>query len=390
MPTTQMQIPSNNMVPSASDAPIARLLAFYLPQFHPIPENDLWWGKGFTEWTNVTRAKPLFPGHHQPNLPGDLGLYDLRVPEVRETQADLARSYGIEGFCYWHYWLGNGRRLLDRVFNEVLESGRPNFPFCLAWANHDWNRAWHGEKHHVLIKQEYPGEADHRNHFKFLLRAFRDPRYLRIDGKPIFVLFRPEELPQAKEVISLWKSMAEEAGLPGLFVPGISETETSLKKYGCDALIPGEPGIFWRLKAGGSAPAELQSTAFKKAGQFWRKLRSKVPFPAISSYRKKAQLYVNLPPCDPTTFPCVVPNWDNTPRSGKRGTVFHDATPELYRSVLRKAIADVIDRPREHRLVFLKSWNEWAEGNHLEPGLRFGHEFLRVTKEEVYRKETRI
>jgi lipopolysaccharide biosynthesis protein len=373
------------MITPISASPIARLIAFYLPQFYPIPENDLWWGKGFTEWTNVTRAKPLFPGHRQPNLPGDLGLYDLRVPEVREAQANLARSYGIEGFCYWHYWLGDGRRLLDRVFNEVLESGKPDFPFCLAWANHDWNRAWHGEKYHILVEQKYPGEEDHRNHFKFLLRAFQDPRYIRIDGKPIFILFRPEELPRSKEVIALWKGMAVEAGLPGLFIPGISEVDVSLDKYGCDARIPGEPGIFWRLKARSSVSTAPQSQAFRFANKFWNKLRAKIPFPQISSYKRKTKLYVNLPPCDSKTLPCVVPNWDNTPRSGTRGTLFPDATPELYRMVLRKAIADVVNRPPDHRLVLLKSWNEWAEGNHLEPDQRFGHEFLKVTKEEVFR-----
>lgn len=372
----------NQTTNSESTFPIARLLAFYLPQFHPIPENDLWWGKGFTEWTNVTRARRFFPGHHQPNLPSDLGLYDLRVPEVREAQANLARAYGIEGFCYWHYWLGDGRRLLDRVFNEVLESGKPDFPFCLAWANHDWNRGWHGQKHHVLVKQEYPGEADHRNHFNFLLKAFKDPRYIRIDGKPVFILFRPEELPQSNEVIALWKKLAMEAGLPGLFIPGISEIDTSVEKYGCDALIPGEPGMFWRLGTRQPTLAAPQSPAQK----FWKKLRSKIPFPYISSYKRKAELYVERPPCDAKTFPCVVPNWDNTPRSGIRGTLFPDATPELYRRVLRKAIADVSNRPPSHRLVFLKSWNEWAEGNHLEPCQRFGHGFLKVTKEEVFRK----
>jgi hypothetical protein len=271
---------------------------------------------------------------------------------------------------------------LDRVFNEVLESGKPDFPFCLAWANHDWNRGWHGQKHHVLVKQEYPGEADHRDHFKFLLKAFQDPRYIRIDGKPVFVLFRPEELPQSNEVIALWEKMAVEAGLPGLFIPGISETDTSLDKYGCDALIPGEPGLFWRLGTRQRTLATVQSPA----QNFLKKLRAKVPFPSISSYKRKAQLYVGQPPCDAKTFPCVVPNWDNTPRSGTRGTLFPDASPELYRTVLRKAITDVSNRPPSHRLVFLKSWNEWAEGNHLEPCQRFGHGFLQVTKEEVFRK----
>jgi hypothetical protein len=358
----------------------ARLIAFYLPQYHPIPENDLWWCKGFTEWTNVTRAKPLFPGHRQPNLPGDLGFYDLRVPEVRQAQADLARASGIEGFCYWHYWFGSGRRLLDRVFNEVLESGKPDFPFCLAWANETWNRVWHGQEFHVLIEQTYPGEEDHRNHFNFLLKAFRDPRYIRVDGMPLFVIYLPMELPNSKDVIALWRKLALEAGLPGLFVVGICSDGIPLEPLGLDARIPPQPETLWYLrKTGSPAPAARPPLV----SRIWDRVRTKLPFPRISSYKQKVEWLVNLPPCDSKTIPCPLPNWDNTPRCGTRGHLFPDATPELYRKMLRKAIADVAGRPPDRRLVFIKSWNEWAEGNHLEPGQRFGHEFLKVTGEEA-------
>jgi lipopolysaccharide biosynthesis protein len=361
----------------------ARLIAFYLPQYHPIPENDLFWGKGFTEWTNVTKAKPLFPGHRQPNLPGDLGFYDLRVPEVRQAQADLARTYGIEGFCYWHYWFGDGRQVLERIFNEVLESGKPDFPFCLAWANETWNRSWHGEEEEILIEQKYPGEEDYRRHFEFLLKAFRDPRYVRVDGKPLFVIYNPEELPNPKAVITLWKKLAVEAGLPGLYVPGVCLENFSLDESGLDARILPQPGLFMHLKADGWHPGIRPSLMVRAYRKIWNKIYPALPFPRIYSYPKKAKMYVNLPRCDDREIPCVMSNWDNTPRCSKRGIRFIHATPEQYRMVLRKSIAEVADRPPEHRLVFLKSWNEWAEGNQLEPDRRFGHGFLKATRDEV-------
>ena len=196
--------------------PKARVIAFYLPQFHPIPENDKWWGKGFTEWTNVAKAKPLFRGHYQPRIPADLGFYDLRVPEVREQQAQLAREAGIEGFCYWHYWFGNGKQLLERPFNEVLVSGKPDFPFCLGWANHSWTTGtWtRGGDAQMIAEQTYPGKNDYLSHFQYALRAFQDERYITVDGKPLFVIFDPYALPQ--DFIPYWRELAEQAGLKGI------------------------------------------------------------------------------------------------------------------------------------------------------------------------------
>ena len=191
-------------------------IAFYLPQYYPIPENDEWWGKGFTEWTNVTKAKPLFEGHKQPHFPADLGYYDLRVPEVREQQAQLAREAGIEGFCYWHYWFGNGKRLLERPFNEVLKSGKPDFPFCLAWANETWSGIWNGVSEKVLMKQEYPGLKDYEDHFYTILPAFKDKRYMRVDGKPLFVVYNPDDLPDMKVFCDYFNELAIKNGLKGL------------------------------------------------------------------------------------------------------------------------------------------------------------------------------
>lgn len=213
----------------------ARVIAFYLPQFHPIPENDNWWGKGFTEWTNVAKAKPLFHGHIHPRVPADLGFYDLRMPEIREAQANLAKESGVEGFCYWHYWFGNGKQLLERPFNEVLDSGKPDFPFCLGWANHDWtNKTWKIKgkftKEVVLQKQTYPGEDDIIEHFYSLLKAFFDKRYLRVNNKPIFLVFNPLEIPDVNFFIDKWNNLAIKNGLEGIHFVGISDNNPSIKR----------------------------------------------------------------------------------------------------------------------------------------------------------------
>src|SRR4051812_43400645 len=201
-----------------------RAIALYLPQFHPIPENDRWWGNGFTEWTNTAKAKALYRGHYQPHVPADLGFYDLRVPETRVAQAAMARRYGVEAFCYYHYWFG-GKRLLERPFCEVLASRSPDFPFCLCWANATWTGVWHGDPDRVLIEQTYPGERDYREHFAALLPAFRDPRYVRVDGKPLFMIYKPRDIPDAPGVAALFRRLAEEAGLPGLYLVGVSHLD---------------------------------------------------------------------------------------------------------------------------------------------------------------------
>ena len=194
------------------------IIAFYLPQYHPIKQNDEWWGKGFTEWTNVAKAKPLFKGHNQPRIPADLGFYDLRIPEVREQQVALARRAGVTAFCYWHYWFGNGKRLLEQIFNEVLVNGKPDFPFCLGWANHSWYaKTWNKDSvDKLLIEQTYPGIDDAKSHFEFLLRAFRDRRYLKIDNKPFLFIFDPNSLPL--EYIKYFKEWSKDAGFPDIYL----------------------------------------------------------------------------------------------------------------------------------------------------------------------------
>lgn len=354
--------------------PFARLIAFYLPQFHPIPENDLWWGKGFTEWANTAKAKPLFRGHYQPNVPADLGFYDLRVPESRNAQAELAREYGIEAFCYYHYWFG-GRRILERPFNEVLESGQPDFPFCLCWANQTWSGIWHGAPDRVLIEQTYPGEADHIAHFEFLLKVFRDPRYLKIDGRPVFVIFRPEEIPDMRGVTQLWRSLAKRAGLSGIYLVAYQINVEP------DSWIPSENGFdaavgvhFLPVRPWVSRRRPLRWLRFK-----WQAWTNK---PTIYDFKEVYLDIVGREPLRDAWYPCLVPNWDNTPRSGANGRVFHGSTPELFREQVAKAMRMVQHRPREERVVFVKSWNEWAEGNYLEPDIRFGRAYLEVLQQE--------
>lgn len=350
----------------------ARLIAYYLPQFHPIPENDAWWGKGFTEWTNTAKAKSLFRGHYAPHIPADLGFYDLRVPETRQAQAEMAAQYGIEGFCYYHYWFA-GRRILERPFQEVLQSKSPDFPFCLCWANESWTGIWHGAPNRTLIEQSYPGLDDHRRHFDFLTRAFMDRRYVCVDGKPLFLVYRPMQIPDVRRVTDLWREWANQSGFPGLYLVGVyARTGWVPAVNGFDAVstpqLPPKRGwVSWRRPA-------------RKVREWYQERRG---IPTVYSYERV--LPELLAPAEEgvTSYPCVIPNWDNSPRSGSNGLVLHGSTPELFRRHLRNALQLVSGRPPDHRLVFVKSWNEWAEGNHLEPDLRFGRRYLEAIRDEL-------
>lgn len=349
-----------------------RLIAYYLPQFHPISENNQWWGEGFTEWTNTAKAKPRFPGHYQPHVPADLGFYDLRLPEARIAQAELARRYGIEGFCYYHYWFGNGKRLLERPFDEVLKSGRPDFPFCLCWANETWSGIWHGEPHRTLIKQEYPGLRDEELHFNFLIEAFKDPRYIKINNCPIFILWRPLNLPDVAETLARWRNRAKAAGLAGLHLVGAYRPgSVNLENLGFDASVyTGHP------------PLDSWVTRKNPIKFSFFKLKKALGIPTI--YRYETAMRYFLPDhMAKTGYPSVIHAWDNTPRSGANGLVLYDSSPEKFAVALRKAFDLTKYHPEHQRLVFLKSWNEWAEGNHLEPDLREGKQYLDVIKREL-------
>ncbi len=357
---------SDERAPAADGPPAAtkaaRAIALYLPQFHPVPENDEWWGPGFSEWTNVARARPLYPGHHQPRIPADLGFYDLRVPEVRAAQAALAARHGIEGFCYWHYWFA-GRRMLDRPFREVLESGEPQFGFCLAWANQSWTTIWTGDKRTVLIPQTYPGPEDNEQHFYAVLAALRDPRYLRVDGRPVFVVYRPNELPDASAFADQWRRLAEKEGLPGLYLIGEQKSGWRAASSGFDAdTLPGIYDVAPRPRLPGRLGALVDRLPRRR--------------PNIARYEDLARRPRPPSRLPYPELPVVVSNWDNTPRSGRRGLVLEGSTPERFGESVRDAVRAVQDLPAEQRIVVVKSWNEWAEGNYIEPDLEHGHGYL--------------
>jgi hypothetical protein len=365
--------------------PKARVIAFYLPQFHPIPENNSWWGMGFTEWTNVAKAKPLFRGHYQPHIPADLGFYDLRVPETRLAQAEMARRHCIEGFCYWHYWFA-GERLLERPFNEVLRTGEPRFPFCLAWANESWTGIWHGAPNRILKAQTYPGFDDHRAHFYTLLEAFTDERYLTVEGRPIFVIYHPRQMPGIKQVTDFWRDLAIKSGLKGLhlvaYIYADDMPEWSPNDNGFDAaLVSNELRIIRESATSFMRRVRRQLSMSRKFRALYKSIR-RLPI-HIYMYEDALPYFVHQEPLPFEYYPCIVPNWDNTPRSGLDGFVLHNSTPELFRTQIRIARARVKSLPDDRRIIFVKSWNEWAEGNHLEPDLRFGMRYLDVLRDEL-------
>jgi Glycosyltransferase WbsX len=358
----------------------ARIIAFYLPQFHPIAENDEWWGPGFTEWTNVARARPLYPGHIQPRLPSELGYYDLRVAETRAQQSALAHAYGVEGFCYWHYWF-EGRRLLERPFAEVLASGQPDFPFCLGWANQSWTGIWHGAPDRVLIRQTYGGEADARRHFEAVLPAFLDPRYLCVDGRPIFMLHQPRDLAEPQTFTRLWREWAGAEGLPGIFFLGDADVGWNAVDFGFDGAIISNPWRVLRYRSRSTAE-RLAARVLGGRDTAWL-ARRLLGWPTRIGYREVLR-HALAPELGPLEFPSVLPNWDNTPRSGGNGFVLTDSSPELFAQHLDQAITSVESRSVDRRLVFLKSWNEWAEGNFVEPDAHYGRAYLEALQRAQY------
>lgn len=344
-----------------------RLIAFYLPQFYPTPENDEWWGKGFTEWTNVKRAKPLFKGHYQPRIPADeLGYYDLRDQSIRIKQAELARSAGIEGFCYWHYWFA-GRRLLNRVFDEVVQSGVPDYPFCLCWANHTWYaKRWNPKvQDKVLIEQTYPGIEDYESQFYAMLPAFKDKRYIKVDGRLLYGIFAPSKMPDIEGFSSLWNSLAEKNGLPGFYFFGLFQGSSSLADHSsCYDAVVFDP---------------MHDAAYCNRMIFKNKLLTKLnpllrrPVPMTYDYYSNIAIESFIQ--HPETVPCIIPNFDHSPRSCSRGVIIHGSTPEKWGQLCEKVISLSEGRGGEG-LIFIKAWNEWGEGNYLEPDSRFGRGYL--------------
>lgn len=351
-----------------------RALAVVLPQFHPFPENDEWWGKGFTEWTNTVKARPRYAGHYQPHLPGDLGFYDMRLLQTLKDQAALAEAYGIHGFCYYHYWF-NGKMLMERPLQEILGSDRPDFPFMLAWANENWSRRWDGKDKEVLIAQHYSAE-DHRNHATYLCQhVFKDPRYIRVQGKPFFLFYNTHIIPDLKVAVAIWREVAKEHGFEDLYLGGIitsSEFAIDAKAAGLDLLIDWQPD-WTHLKI---IPNLVQRIKNKLGwGQTYRRI----------SYREVIDRMLAKPKFSQKHFKAVVPGWDNSARRKNDAFIMDGATPEMYGEWLEKVCEDTEVYSPEENFVFINAWNEWAEGNHLEPDKKWKRAFLETTKKVLSR-----
>jgi GT2 family glycosyltransferase len=340
-----------------------RTIAFYLPQYHPIPENDAWWGRGFTEWTNVARSKPLYPGHAQPRLPADLGFYDLRLPEVREAQAEMAARAGLAGFCYYYYWF-DGKRLLERPLLDVLEQKRPDFPFCVCWANENWTRRWDGKESEILIGQRHSPEDD-RLLLESLLPFFADRRYIRVDGRPLVLLYRPQLLPDVSRTTGIWRDAARAAGVGELYLVAVQsfdmEWDRDPRPWGFDAAVEYPPhGLSVPV-----APPPGFDTA--KGGLFF-------------DYAKSAERFARRALPDYPLIRAAMASWDNSPRRRESAHIFLNGSPDDYRRWLETIVRQTRHlKSGDERLVFINAWNEWAEGNTLEPDEEHGHAYLEAT-----------
>lgn len=351
------------------------ILAYYLPQFHPFKENDEWWGKGFTEWTNVGKAKPLFRGHEQPKVPADLGYYDLRLPIVREQQVELAREAGVSGFCYWHYWFGGkGRQLMNNIIDEVHATGKPDFPFCLGWANESWKaKQWRqdGSGDKILMEQRYEGEEDYRLHYEYVRGLFKDPNYIRIDGKPFFLIYKPQNFPNIQEFIMLWNKWIKDDNISnGIYFIATLDFENDfykLRSIGFNAITLGRARKvdyeYWHT-----------SKLKRKIISLFRKIK---PTPIFTSYSKLLKyIFINEFDNKEDVIPFIIPNWDHTPRSNRKGEVLLGSTPERF----QKQVEIVLDgiKSKHNKIIMLKSWNEWGEGNYMEPDLKFGKGYIQA------------
>jgi glycosyl transferase family WbsX len=348
--------------PPPDDGAVLEVVAFFLPQFHPIPENDRWWGPGFTEWTHVAAARPLFGGHLQPRLPADLGFYDLRVPETRRAQWELATQHGVTAFCYWHYWFGGGKQLLSRPATDLLADPKLPHRYCLGWANESWTGVWHGRGDEVLQRQQYLGEADNIDHFHYLLRHFSDERYLTVNDRPVFYLFRPSAVPDLPRLVALWQQMAADAGLPRLYFVG-----EAAGPWVHDSNQPLDAAVW-------NPPPPPLGHGLEPTFPGIPLCENPRAFPYDETYADWLLSGLNT---DVRQHSCVVPGFDNTPRSGRRGILLHRPDPGVFETAVKDATRRERAMPSPH-ILFVKSWNEWAEGSIMEPDTLFGRAFLRA------------
>lgn len=357
---------------------MAKFIAFYLPQFHPIPDNDKWYGKGFTEWTNVAKGKPLFRGHYQPHIPADLGFYDLRLRDTVVAQTELAKEYGVDGFCYWHYWFGNGRRLLEKPFQALVADKTIDFPFSLAWANETWEKKlWdNNKKNEIIAEQLYPGKKDYIDHFYALLEAFSDKRYIRVNGKLFFVIYKPLDCPDIDVFIKTWRELAEKEDLGDFYFVAKDfdcRDKEKLLSLGFDAIYNDTVlNIHHKLNMLSKIRLKVQRDVFG--------------MPTTFKYKDAIKYMVTEDDYEDNIFPLVAPNWDHSPRSGRKSLILTECDPVFFGKIIGEAIKAIKGKPTEQQIVMIRAWNEWGEGNHLEPDLKYGRGYLEQLK-AVRKKE---
>jgi glycosyltransferase involved in cell wall biosynthesis len=361
-----MQKKMKALTPQSSGKKRTKLICFYLPQFHRIPENDRWWGKGFTEWTNVKKTKPHFDEHYQPKMPGELGYYNLTDEKIAIKQAKLAKEYGIDGFCYYYYWF-NGKKLLEKPIERLLETKKPNFPFCICWANENWTRRWDGFNNEVLIKQEYSDEKNIEL-INELIPYFKDKRYIRIDSKPLFIVYKTKDFPNLKETVQLWREECRKKGIEEIHVSMVQTFgQDNFEQYGLDSAIQFFPHNL--------SEKIINSTINNKG-----KLRNLNPEfnGKVLDYKEIMEDFISK---STNQFSGVIPGWDNSARRKNDPMIVINSSPEEYRKWLETAIKR--SREKNSELVFINAWNEWAEGCYLEPDKRFGRSFLEATRKAV-------
>ena len=351
---------------------IIKPIALYLPQFHTIVENDAWWGKGFTEWTNVKKAQPLFDGHYQPHEPhGDIGYYDLSDVDVMRRQAQMAKKYGVYGFCFYYYYFKDGKRLLEKPINNWLQAKEIDFPFCFSWANENWTRAWDGGEKEIIMPQDYD-ESNMLNMLNEMLPAFHDDRYIKVDNKPLLLIYRAEIIPQMREVAEKWRRQAAVSGFDGLYLVSMQNfAQKSPYEMGLDA-------------AAEFAPQPGTALFCPEVS----KILSRADMPLsleVTSYRGVINHFKNTVLTGYPRFSCVCPSWDNTPRRGEKGRVVLGSSPENFKKFLHGAICRTLlsSTSQQAKFLFINAWNEWGEGAHLEPDKKYGYQYLEKLQEAM-------